>query len=62
MGPTPMSVLVKDGMMDPVVGRSSENLGIGRVDFAAYFSTCPLAVPNLTVAELVSSGPYGAVW
>ena len=25
MGPTPMSVLVKDGMMYPVVGRSSDN-------------------------------------
>ena len=62
MGPTPMSVLVKDGMMYPVVGKSADNCGIGRVAFAADVSTCPLSVLTLIVAELVSGGPRGAVW
>ena len=60
MGPTPMSVLVNDGMMYPVLGESAANCGIGRVDFSADVSTCPLAVPTLIVAALVSSGPCGA--
>ena len=55
-----MSVLVKDGMMYPVVGKSAANVGIGRVDFAADVATCPLAVPTLIVAVLVSSIPCGA--
>ena len=33
--PSPMSVLVKDGMMYPVVRKSAANCGICRVDFAA---------------------------
>ena len=61
MGPTPIIVLVKDGMMYPVVGKYASNSVIGRVDFAAYVSTCPLDVPTLTVAALVSGGPCGAV-
>ena len=61
MGPTPMSVLVKDGMMYPVVGKSAANWGIGRVAFDDYFSTCQLAMPTLIVAALVSGGPCGAV-
>ena len=60
MGPTPMSVLVNYGMMYPVVGRYAANFGIVRVDFAADVATCPLAVPTLIVAALVSSGPCGA--
>ena len=60
MGPTPMSILVKYGMMYPVVGKSAANCGIGGVDFAADVATCPLAVPTLIVAALVSSGPCGA--
>ena len=61
MGPTPMSVLVNDGMMYPVVGKSADNLGIDRVDFAADVSTFPLDVTNLMVTALVSSCPCGAV-
>ena len=61
MGPTPMSMLVNDGMMYPVIGNSSDNCEIGRVDFAADVSTCPLAVPTVIVPALVSSGPCGAV-
>ena len=60
MGLTPMSVLVKSGMMYPVVGKSDANCGIGRSAFAAYVATCPLAVPTLIVAVIVSSGPCGA--
>ena len=44
-----------------VVGKYASNSVIGRVDFAAYVSTCPLDVPTLTVAALVSGGPCGAV-
>ena len=61
MGPTPMSVLVNDGMMYPVVGKSAANCGIGRVDFAADVSTCPLDVLTLILSALVSSGPCGTV-
>ena len=61
MGQTPMSVLVKDGMMYPVLGKSSANCGIGRVAFAVDVSTCPLYVPTLIVAALVSVVPCGAV-
>ena len=61
MGPTQISVLVKDGMMYPVVGKSATNLVIGRVDFAADVSTCPLSVPTLIVSALVSVGLCGAV-
>ena len=60
MGPTPIIVLVKVGMMYSVVGKSSANCGIGRVAFAADVATCPFAVPNFIVVSLVSSGPCGA--
>ena len=60
MGPTPMSVLVKSGMMYPVVGKSAANCGIGRVAFTADAATCPLAVPPLIVLTLVASVPCGA--
>ena len=61
MGPTPMIVLVNDGMMYPVVGKYAANCGIGRVAFSANVSTCTLAVPTLILAALVSFGPCGAV-
>ena len=60
MGPTPISVLVKVGMMYPVVGKSAANWGIGRVAVATDVATCPLPVPNLIVLTLVASGPCGA--
>ena len=50
IGSTPMSLLVKYGMMYPIVGKSAE-----------YFSMCPFAVSTLIVAALVSGGPWGAV-
>ena len=61
MGPTPMSVLVKDGMMYPIVGKSAANCGIVRVAFADDVETFTFTVPTLIVAALVSSGPCGAV-
>ena len=60
MGPKPMSVLEKAGVMYPVVGKSDANCGIGRVTFAADVETFTLDVPTLIVAALVSSGPCGA--
>ena len=50
MGPTPMSVLVNDGTMYPIVGKSDANLGIGGGAFADDFSSCPSAVPTLIVS------------
>ena len=61
IGPTPMSVLVKDGMMYPVVGKSAVNLGMGRVALAEDFSTCPFTVSTLIVAAFLSGGPCDAV-
>ena len=60
MGPTPISVLVKVGMMYPVVGKSAASCGIDSVAFAAYVATCPFAVPTFIVLALLSSGPCGA--
>ena len=53
-------MLVKVGMMYPVVGKSSANCGIGRVAFAADVATWPFYVPAFIVVALVSSGPCGA--
>ena len=60
MSPTPMSVLVKSGMIYPVLGKSAANCGIVGVSFTADVATFPLAVPTLIIAELVYSGPCGA--
>ena len=53
MGPTPTSVLVKDGMMYPVVGKSAANYGIGSVSVADDLSTCLVSVPTLICEALV---------
>ena len=60
MGLTPTSVLVKEGMMYPVVGKSNSNLGIGSIAVDKNVSTCKFYVPTLIVAALVSGGPCGA--
>ena len=60
MVPTPTRVLVKEGMIYPVVGKSDSNWGIGSIAVDDYFSTCPFSVPTLIVASLVSGGPCGA--
>ena len=58
MGPTPTSVLVKDGMMYPVVLKSAANCGIGSVAFSDELSTCPVSVPTLIFEALVLGGPW----
>ena len=60
MGPTPISLLVKEGMMYPVLGKYAANLGMGIVALADDCSTCPFDVPTFIVAALVSGGPCGS--
>ena len=60
MGPTPTSVLVKYGMMYPVVGKYSANCGIGSVSVADNLYTCPVYVPTLIFEALVLGGPCGS--
>ena len=60
MGPTPTSVLVKEGMIYPVVENSDSNCGIGSVAIADDFYTCPLAVPTIICESIVLGGPCGA--
>ena len=60
MGPTSTIVLVKEGMMYIVVGKSTANLGMGSVAFDDGFSTCPFYVPTLIVSALVSGLPCGS--
>ena len=61
MGPTQMSVLVNNGMMYSVVGKSATNCGIGRVAFTADVVNFPLAVPTLIVSALMLGRLCGAV-
>ena len=64
MGPTPTSVLVKEGMMYPVVGKSDSNCGIGNIAVSENLSTCPFAVPTLICESLllgVTCGANGAM-
>ena len=60
MGPTPIIVLVKDGMMYPVVGKSSTKCRIGSVAVADNISTCPIDVPTLICEALVLVGTCGS--
>ena len=60
MGPTPTSVLVKEGMMYPVVGNSDANSGIGSVAVADDLYICPFTVPTLICEALVVGGPCSA--
>ena len=61
MGPTPTRVLVKDGMMYPIFGKSSANCRIGSVAVTKKLSTCPVAVPTQNYGVLVSGGPCVSV-
>ena len=45
MGPTPTSVLLKEGMMYPVVRKYDQNYGIVSIAVADNLSTCPFSVP-----------------
>ena len=58
MGLTPTSVLVKDVMMYPVVGKYSANCRIVSVAVSDNLSTCPVAVPTLICEALMLGGPY----
>ena len=60
MDPTPTSVLLKDGMMYPVIGNYVTNCGIGIVAVANNLSTCPVAVPTLIYEALLLGGLCGA--
>ena len=60
MGPTSTRVLVKDGMIYPVVGKSAANFGIGSVSAAENLSTCIVSVPTLICEALVLGGPCGS--
>ena len=60
MGPTPTSVLVKEGMMYTVVGKTAANLGIDVIAVDDYFSTCLFAVPALIVEVILLGGSCGA--
>ena len=56
MGPTPTIVLVKEGMIYPVVGKSDSNCVIGSIAVAEDVSTCPFAVTTLIYEALVLGG------
>ena len=60
MGPTRSSVLVKEGIIYPVVGKSDANCGIVSVAVADDLSTFPFAVPKLICEALVLGVPCGA--
>ena len=60
MGSTPTSMLVKYGMMYPVVVKSDANVGIGSVAVFGDLSTCPVAMPTLICEVLVLGVPWGA--
>ena len=62
MGMTPTRVLVKDGMIYPVVGKPPPNCGIGSVAVAEDLSKCPVSVPTLICEALVLGVPCGADW
>ena len=59
IGPTPMSVFVKVGMMYPFVGKSEFNYGMGSVAVAIELATCPFASPTLICFSVVSISLYG---
>ena len=61
MGPTPMRVLAKDGMMYIVVVIYAANCRIVSVAVSDDLSTCPIAVPTLICGALVLVGPCGDV-
>ena len=56
MGLPPISVLVKDGMMYPVFGKSAANCRIGSEAVADNLSTCPVAVPTQFFGYLCLEG------
>ena len=59
MGLTPTRVLVKDGMVYPVVLKSATNCRIGSKAVADDLSICLLPAPTLLCKALVLVGPCG---
>ena len=59
MGSTPTRVLVKDGMMYSVVGKSAANCGIGIVAVTDNLSMCTVSVNTLICEALVLVGTCG---
>ena len=55
MGPTPTSVLVKDGMMYPVVVKSAANCRIGSVAFSDELSTFLMSLEDRKTHEKKTS-------
>ena len=51
---TPISVLVKEYMMYPVVGKSAANWGMGSVAVAADFTIYLFSVPTVIGVAFVS--------
>ena len=60
IGPTPMRVFVKVGIMYPFVEKSLFNCGIVSVAVAIELATSPFAVPTLICFAVVIILPYGA--
>ena len=60
MGLTPTRVLVKGGMMYPVIGKSAANFGISSRAVADNLYKCPVVVPILIFEAFVLGGPWGA--
>ena len=54
IGPIPINVLVKEGMMYPVVGKSAAYCGTGSVAVAVDLNICPFAVPTVIGVDFVS--------
>ena len=47
-------MLVNEGMMYPVLGKSADNWGMGSVAIAADFTIFPFAVPTVIGVDFVS--------
>ena len=60
IGPTPTSMLVKEGMMYPVFGNCDTNCGIGSVALDDDLSNFPISGTALIYEALVLGGPCGS--
>ena len=60
IGPTPISVFLKVGMMYYFAGKSAFNCGMGSVAVAIELATFPFSMPTLICFDVVFIFPYGA--
>ena len=60
MGPKPTRVCLKDGMINPAVGKSFYSWGSERSAVAVDLSTCPLATPTTIDGAIGSVFVVGA--